>query len=623
MISVAASIVYAGIFLAFGAALCRKLLPQADWQERTVFTCAFGLAGLCALPALAALVLGFTLPAALAAATAALALAGWCWFTAPPNNQRPGFTPAFWLCVVPLALFSFWLLHTHTLYFKDGVYWCGQSTYGDLPMHLSFITSIANQGSFPPYSPLMAGKEMFGYPFLCESVSSVFLLLGAPLKLACLLPQFVAFVSVLGGGWLLADHLLRSSTKASLAYWLFFMGSGFGFAYFMNGDWQNFTRIFTAFYETPTNYVQENIRWVNPIADLLIPQRATLFGWALLLPCLTLLVDFWASRAHRLWPGLFILAACLPLVHTHSALALVLICLVLFAQQLAASRFNLKAVQGWLCFGIATGLVWIPLMASQILPSTSQGSGFLRLHFNWANEGDSYFWFYIKNIGLVYLLLIPAFLWAGRKLRWVYGGGLLILLLSEFVVFQPNNYDNNKLLFIWHLLGCILVANLVVDLLALVPKLWVKRYLACGFVVVCTLGSVLTLGREAVSRYQHFSADGIAMARYVEENTSPTALFLTGTQHINPVLSLSGRSVVCSADLWLYFHGRDTQEKKQAVRTLYESPSLEGLHEWGVGYVVISSWERSDYQVQEDWFQQNCTLLYQSGEYQLYQVPAL
>ena len=65
------------------------------------------------------------------------------------------------------------------------------------------------------------------------------------------------------------------------------------------------------------------------------------------------------------------------------------------------------------------------------------------------------------------------------------------------------------------------------------------------------------------------------------------------------------------------------EKKKQAVRTLYESPSLEGLHEWGVGYVVISSWERSDYQVQEDWFQQNCTLLYQSGEYQLYQVPAL
>ena len=31
------------------------------------------------------------------------------------------------------------------------------------------------------------------------------------------------------------------------------------------------------------------------------------------------------------------------------------------------------------------------------------------------------------------------------------------------VVFQPNNYDNNKLLYIWHLLGCLLVASLLMD----------------------------------------------------------------------------------------------------------------------------------------------------------------
>ena len=69
-------------------------------------------------------------------------------------------------------------------------------------------------------------------------------------------------------------------------------------------------------------------------------------------------------------------------------------------------------------------------------------------------------------------------MWAGKKLRWVYGGGLLILLLSEFVEFQPNNYDNNKLLFIWHLLGCILVANLIVDLLKKVDK----NFQCCSFV---------------------------------------------------------------------------------------------------------------------------------------------
>ena len=48
-----------------------------------------------------------------------------------------------------------------------------------------------------------------GYPFLCESVSSVFLVLGAPLRTACLLPQLVALFAVLGFAFLLARELLE------------------------------------------------------------------------------------------------------------------------------------------------------------------------------------------------------------------------------------------------------------------------------------------------------------------------------------------------------------------------------------------------------------------------------
>lgn len=623
------SIVYMAVFLAAGFSLTRRLLPASGAEEKLVFTSAFGLVLLIALPALFALALGFTLPAALLAlvAAAALAAAGfWPRHTAPDKasgqlgSAARTIVPAFWTCVVPLFLLSVWLLHTHTLYYKDGGYWCGQSTYGDLPMHLSFIKSIAEQGLFPPEFPMLEGQTLYGYPFLCESVSSVFLLLGAPLKFACILPQVVALAAVFGGGWLLAKNLLQSSVKASLAYVLFFLGSGFGFAYFLEGGSENFTRIFTAYYETPTNYVEENIRWVNPIADLLIPQRATLFGWALLFPCLALLMRFALNGERRLWPALVLLAASLPLVQTHSALALVLICGVLFVRALAVHRTDWRALRPWLLFAGATGILWLPLMLTQILPHTQEGSGFLRWHFNWSNEGDNYFWFYIKNIGLVYLLLLPAFLWAGKKLRWVYGGGLLILLLSEFVEFQPNNYDNNKLLFIWHLLGCILVANLIVDLLKKVDKKSVQAVLAVMLVFTGTFGSILTLGREAVSQYQHFDADAIAVAEYVEENIDPMGRFLCGTQLLNPVLSLAGRPILCASGTWLYYHGMDYSAQEAAVRQLLEAPSEEELAQWDIDYVMIGPSERADYTVDESWFAAHCILLYDQGGYSVYQV---
>ena len=54
-------------------------------------------------------------------------------------------------------------------------------------------------------------------------------------------------------------------------------------------DPSNFSRIFTALYETPTNLNEKMIRWVNTVCDMMIPQRATLFGWMMLFAVLFLL----------------------------------------------------------------------------------------------------------------------------------------------------------------------------------------------------------------------------------------------------------------------------------------------------------------------------------------------
>lgn len=613
------SLLYMGAFLAAGAGLARRLVPHSDVQERLVFASAFATALLAGLPALAALVFGFTLPAALAALAVAAAVAVWGWLPAGGTAMGKGVEKGFWLCVLPAAALTGWLLFTHTLYLKDGAYWCGQSTYGDLPMHLALIQALAQQGDFPPGFSLLAGQTVAGYHYLCESMSSVFLLLGSGLKLACLLPEFAALPAVFGGAWLLAKHLLKSAGAASLAFWLFFMGSGFGFVYFLGGEKGNFTRIFTAFYETPTNYVEENIRWVNPIVDLLVPQRATLFGWALLFPALALLAAFALENRRRLWPAIALLVAPLPLAQIHAALALVLICGVLFFRQLLTDRSR-AALFPWLALAAVCAAVWLPQMLGEILPGVQGGERFLRLSFNWANEGDNYFWFYIKNIGVVYLLLVPAFLAAGKALRWFYGGGLAILLLSEFVVFQPNDYDNNKLLFVWHLLGCILVAGLLCRLAKKLPKRAAGAALAGVLVFLATFGSVLTVGRELVSEYQQFSADAIAAGEWAKEETDPHALFLTGTQHINAVASLAGRTVLCGSPSYLYYHGLNYADQQAAAKAMYETPSAALLEEWGVDYVVFSGFERSEFAADESWYQSNCTEVFRQGDYVIYQV---
>ena len=263
-----------------------------------------------------------------------------------------------------------------------------------------------------------------------------------------------------------------------------------------------------------------------------------------------------------LWPWLAALVLPLPLLHTHSALALVLLCLVGGVYTAGAGAPRRKTLLPWLGLAAVCGAAWLCQMLPTVLAQSLDGQHMLRLHFNWINgqdDGtlrDNYFWFYIKNIGLVYLLLIPAFLRAKPKQRWLYGGGLAILALAEFVVFQPNNYDNNKLLYVWHILGCILAAQLLVDIFAEVRAL---PWRALGLAACCfagMFGSVLTVGREALSDYRQWSADDMALADAHLTKTPGATRCFDKRQPFNTGVALAGggysagRAAMSTATAW-------------------------------------------------------------------------
>ena len=295
------SVFYLSLFLSVGLLSARRAVPDGSAAVIVPLGCGFGVSLLAVLPALFAVVLGFTLPAVALAAAAAAGIGAALLYrgTRLRGMAKDPDSGALWACLLPVVLITLYLLHTHVLHLVDGAYHTGQSCYGDMPMHLGFIKYIAQSGEFLPRYPLLGGTHRFGYPFLCETVSSVFVVLGADLRTAYLLPMLPAFLSVYGMFWQLARRVTDSVGKAYLAFYLFFMGSGLGFVYFL-GSADSFAGIFTGFYTTPTNFVEKNIEWVNPIVDLLIPQRATLFGWCVLLPAVYLLWRFCYEGERRL-----------------------------------------------------------------------------------------------------------------------------------------------------------------------------------------------------------------------------------------------------------------------------------------------------------------------------------
>lgn len=115
----------------------------------------------------------------------------------PDADEPRGDRPLIFLLPPFLAL-CVYLLCTHTLSSYGGGLYSGQCSYGDMCMHLGFITSMAEQGNFPFEYSILPGSRLC-YPFLCDSVSASLYLLGLPLRAAYIVPMVFALAQVFCG----------------------------------------------------------------------------------------------------------------------------------------------------------------------------------------------------------------------------------------------------------------------------------------------------------------------------------------------------------------------------------------------------------------------------------------
>ena len=213
----------------------------------------------------------------------------------------------------------------------------------------------------------------------------------------------------------------------------------------------------------------------------------------------------------------------------------------------------------------------------------------------------------------------------GRKIKIVEGMDLVTYFLrttiqNEYLGRYPNTYDNNKLLYVWHMLGCILVAQLLVDASLKIRSIpWRSLALGCTC-VIATLGSVLTVTREVFSDYQHWSADEVALAQYIRENAASDALLLTSDSHTTPVFSLAGRRILCGSGSYVYYHGMDYTQEANAMHLLYEAPDESLLAQWGVDYVLFDSSVNAEFTADESWYAARYLLWYQNDSCRVYQI---
>lgn len=629
------------VYMLLGLALSFRLLASYRAAVKIWLGLVFGCVLLMWLPCLFAFFLGFTMPAQLGALSLALAglLALGVAFLVKNRRVLPAYRPAPLSRADTIGLFlslfatllCAYLLHTHVLRpAGDGSLWVGQSTYGDLGMHLGFAESLYQQGFFPPEYSIYPGQTV-NYPFLVDAASASLRFFGLSLRMAVILPSLVMLFCVFWGMWLLADKLTGKVAPSLMSWLLFTCNGGFGFVFFF-GKYR-FSEIFTGFYTTPTNLVDEDIRWVNVICDMLIPQRTTMAGWCVGIAAIFLLITAIEKTladdgGRREMIVLAVVAGAMPMIHTHSFLALGILSAAWFFCALPRAK-KTGRLQALFWNYVIYGAICLTLAAPQFFKwtmSSVETGNLLQWNLGWvagANGAlNNWLVFFIMNIGIVFLAMWPAALTLRGEKLGLFLGALAIFVLSNVVAFQPNLYDNNKLLYFWFLLTDILVCDALWTILEAAPQRGLRAAIAGVVVFLGTFSGLLSLMRESVSSYQLLSAEQVAAADYILEETEPDSLFLTATTHTNPVSVLTGRNIVCGSSLYLYFHGVEYQDREAALPAMFAGgPEFERwADELGIDYVYLGGNEYANYPVNTDYFTQNYPLVYNEGGISIFLV---
>ncbi len=659
---------YMLVFLIFGVSGAQFLLPRHRPLNRLWIGLSLGLLEMMWFPALMAFFVSFSDAAHWLALGAGALTTEVCWLC---RDRRPAVAwdekettllgQMLWVAL-PLSVLGGYLQYTHVMRIDGNGNWnVGQSTYGDLPMHMSFITGLIGK-RFPADYPFYPGARL-SYPFLADSLSSTFYLLGSSLQAAIIVPGTLMMSLCFMGVMILSREMTVGKKTVILATLLFFLNGGLGFLYDFDqaagygksGELTAVERIraiMEGYYKTPTNQPEpNNLRWSNVIADMMVPQRTLLGGWTMVIPCYYLLetvfrpagcvgkndifLPSWEEKKERWQDGralvlLGIWAGALPLIHTHSLLALGLSSLGLLIHDWihgdpTGERTRRQIVLRYAIYGCITLVLALPQLIGFTFTQTfreEEAHSFLTFQFNWVNNPggrgmrDFYLWFYIKNIGLPFIALLLAVLEKDPKQRRIFSAAVPIILAAELIRFQPNEYDNNKLFYLAWLLCCMIVANWAKNVWERLKGMRGRYALAVLAGIAVFLSAGLTLARECVSSYQAFTAQTVESGEYARDHTESDAVFMTGTQHLNPVLSIGGKTIVCGPDLWLYWHGFNTSRRQYDIRCFYTDPVKyeDVLEKYDVDYIFVSSYEHASYEVDMETLEKLYPIVFRNGE---------
>ena len=520
------------------------------------------------------------------------------------------------------------------------------NNFGDLPFHLSVITSFVFGNNFPPEDPTYAGVR-FTYPFLSDFISAVFVRCGADLRESMFIENYVLGLAFVGLIHRWALVMLRDRLAAIITPLIVLLNGGMGWTLLFEKAGSNEGGLFGVLMDLPPSFTvipETTWRWGNAVSALLVPQRGFLMGLPLAVIAFT---QWWIATDKRPQPtaettkksrakqkpeppeqtrlplntrrmiAAGVAAGLLPLVHAHS-----FVVVMAMAGCLALLQIRWRE---WFAFFLVASVIAIPQLLWSTMHSAVDASSFFAWEVGWdhGQENPVYFWF--KNTGVFIPLLLAAVLLKDkgyivpRRVLIFFLPFTLCFIIPNFVKMAPWIWDNIKVLYYWWLASSPLVALLL-------ARLWrqrqIRRVIAVVLFVCVTLSGALDVAGIAMRsiKYQVFDADGLRFAELVKSQTAPRSLIIHAPVHNTPVF-LTGRRSLMGYPGHIWTHGLQFVRREGEIKRIYlGAPDAEQLiKNYGIEYLVVGPQERIVTTV-NDAFISRFQKVGEVGEYKLYKI---
>ncbi len=508
------------------------------------------------------------------------------------------------------------------------------NNFGDLPFHLSVITSFAFGNNFPPEDPTYAGVR-FTYPFISDFVSAVFVRCGADLRESMFIENYILGLAFVGLIHRWALVMLRDKLAAIITPLIVLLNGGMGWTLLFSKAGTNEGGLFGVLMDLPPSFTvipETTWRWGNAISALLIPQRGFLMG----LPLATIAFTQWwiandktkpvedrdtkkkaraVDRRKSIWHeqpdsrfalntrrmiAAGVAAGLLPLVHAHSFVVVMAMagCLALIQRRW----------REWFAFFAVASAIAIPQLLWSTIHSAVNAGSFFAWEVGWDHGQENPIVFWLKNTGFFIPLIFAAilnrsegFLVPKRHLLF-YLPFTLCFLIPNVLKMAPWIWDNIKVLYYWWLASAPLVALLL-------ARLWrqsaIRKVIAALLFVCVTLAGALDVAGIAMRsiKYQVFDAAGLKFAELVKSQTAPRALIVHAPVHNTPVF-LTGRRSLMGYPGHIWTHGLEFVKREGEIKRIYlGSPDAELLiRNFGIQYAVVGPQEGQVTPVNEMFF---------------------